>query len=254
MKLTLLLLLCFSLTSLSCTSQPQVSRIEIVQPSIQQEATSIWRTINDYSFFEQQGYTINLPKAPVIDSLIVKSRNGTFGNDDFPVIYALLEDGLFNPEDYTKATQSVADRMKLLNDLVGTINAEKDAWDWKFNMFDTYKIVFTLYGSGGSYDPDQGLVTLLTNNEGWFMKYENPAYSIIHEITHMGMEYSIVRKYKLSHGTKERMVDTFVFLMFNEQLPEYRIQDMGDKNIDQQLSTQQDLQRLDAIASTFKNK
>ena len=64
------------------------------------------------------------------------------------------------------------------------------------------------------------------------MKYQNPAYTIIHEISHIGMEYSLVQKYNLSHGLKERLVDTFVFLMFQEELPEYQIQDMGNSTMD----------------------
>ena len=121
-------------------------------------------------------------------------------------------------------------------------------------MFDKYKVLFTLYGTGGSYDPDEGTITLLTNKEGGFMKYKNPAYTIIHEITHMGMEYSIIRKYNLSHGLKERIVDTFVYLMFQEKLPEYKIQNMGDKNIDRNLNKRKDIESLDTIVSEFVNK
>ncbi|MEM1258006.1 MAG: hypothetical protein AAGH81_05715, partial [Bacteroidota bacterium] len=92
---------------------------------------------------------------------------------------------------------------------------------------------------------------LLTNTEGGFMKYKNPAYTIVHEITHMGMEYSIVQKYSLTHGLKERLVDTFVYLMFKEKLPEYQIQNMGDKNIDRFLNKKKDIESLNSIISEF---
>ena len=254
MKLSKLLLLPFLLISWSCESQTEASRIEIVQPSIQQEASSIWRTINDYAFLEKQGYTIHLPKDSLIDSLIAKSRNGTFGNEDFPTIYTLLETRFFDKEDYEQAKQKVGAQIDLLNDFVGKIDAEKSRWDWKFKMFDKYKIVFTLYGTGGSYDPDEGVVTLLTNKEGGFIKYKNPAYTIIHEISHMGLEYSIVQKYDLSHGLKERLVDTFVYLMFVEQLPGYEIQNMGDSDIDAYLKKKKDIESLDTIVSDFMNR
>ena len=254
MRLAEILFIIFSLASLSCASQNQLSRIEIVQPTIEQEATSIWRTINDIAFFETQGYTINLPSHPLIDSLIAKSRNGTFGNEDFPTIYSLVETSVFDPSDYEQATQKVKNQLELLDDFIREIDAKKDQWDWNFAMFDTYKVVFTLYGTGGSYDPDEGTITLLTNKEGGFMKYQNPAYTIIHEITHMGMEYSIVQRYKLSHGLKERLVDTFVHLMFKEELPEYRIQNMGDVTIDEYLKKEENLGSLNAIVSEFANK
>ena len=236
---------------MGCKSQ--TSRIEIVEPTIQQEATSIWRTINDISFFEKQRYTINLPQDSIIDALIEKSKNGAFGNDDFSTIYTLVETKVFNQKDFTQAIQNVKNQMTLINEIINEISTSKSEWDWTFNMFDTYKIVFTLYGTGGSYDPDEGTITLLTNKEGGFMNYKNPANTIIHEITHMGMEYSIVHKHKLSHGLKERIVDTFVFLLFKEKLPEYQIQNMGDPKIDKHLNKREDINHLDAILSEFVN-
>ncbi|PTB97254.1 hypothetical protein C9994_03735 [Marivirga lumbricoides] len=226
----------------------------MVQPTIEQEATSIWRTINDITFFEKQGYTINLPKHSLIDSLIRKSKNGTFGNEDFASIYTLIETEIFDKEIYESAIQKVTNQTELINDLISVIDASKNEWDWKFNMFDKYRIIFTLYGTGGSYDPDNGTITLLTNKKGDFMNYKNPANTIIHEITHMGMEYSIVRKYNVSHGLKERIVDTFVYLMFKEKLPEYKIQNMGDNKIDKYLNKKEDINYLNATVSEFVNK
>jgi len=239
---------------LSCKSQKQVSRIEIVQPTIEQETTSIWRTINDYTFLEKQGYTIQLPKDALIDSLITKSKKGTFGNEDFSLIYTLVESKIFDPNDYEHAKRNVGNQIDLLNECISEIDSKKEQWDWQFKMFDNYKVVFTLYGTGGSYDPDEATVTLLTNKEGGFMKYKNPAYTIIHEISHMGMEYSMVQKYNLSHGLKERLVDTFVYLMFKEKLPEYKIQAMGDKTIDKYLNKKKDIESLDSIISEFVNR
>ena len=102
--------------------------------------------------------------------------------------------------------------------------------------------------------PDEGIITILTNQEGAFMSYENPANTIIHEITHMGMEYSLVRKYNLSHGLKERLVDTFVYLMFKNDLPEYRLQSMGDTSMDEYISSQKDIRSLNEIISKFVEK
>ncbi len=70
----------------------------------------------------------------------------------------------------------------------------------------------------------------------------------------MNVEYiqSIVQKYGLPHGLKEYIVDTFVYLMFQEQLPEYRIQNMGDPKIDDYLKTPDDLSALkNTIVSEF---
>ena len=254
MRLTKYFLIAFTLLGIGCKSQAQVSRIEIVQPTIEQEATSIWRTINDFTFLEKQEYNINLPKDPLIDSLIMKSKNGTFGDEDFPTIRTLVENKVFRKKNYEKAKKKVENQLFLINELVNEIDSVRSQWDWEFKMFDTYQVVFTLYGTGGSYDPEHGIITLLTNEDGRFMKYRNPAYTIIHEITHMGMEHSIVSKYNLPHGLKERIVDTFVYLMFQEKLSEYEIQNMGDVNIDKHLNTKKDIKSLDIILSEFVQK
>ncbi|MBO6515042.1 MAG: hypothetical protein JJ975_00645 [Bacteroidia bacterium] len=248
-----ILILVLLATVSSCNSQTSQHRIEIVPPTIEQEASSIWRTINDITFLEEQGYTIRLPEDPLIDSLIVKSKNGSFGNEDFSAIYTLVETGIFNPIDYQKAMERVNNQIDLIQTLVNEIDSKRSEWDWNFNMFDTYQILFTLYGTGGSYDPDKGTVTLLTNQEGGFMNYENPANTIIHEITHMGLESSIVQRHNLSHGMKERVVDTFVYLMFKDKLPEYKIQNMGNTEIDSYLKTKADLASLNAIVSKFSD-
>lgn len=248
------LLVIFLIISLSLKSQSQASRIKIVQPTIEQEATSIWRTINDITFLENQGYSINLPNNPLIDSLVAKSKYGTFGNEDFPTIYTLVETSVFDENNYEQALQKVENQIEFLTNLIQEIDAKKSQWDWNFQMFDTYQIIFTLYGTGGSYDPDEGTITLLTNQEGDFMNYRQPANTIIHEITHMGMEYSIVQKYNLSHDLKERLVDTFVHLMFKEELPEYRIQNMGDPKLDEYVTKEEDISLLNKIISKFDSK
>ena len=246
-----LLFLWIFIIVLTFKSEGQESRIEIVQPTIEQEATSVWRTINDIVFLESHGYSIKLPKDALIDSLIMESKKGTFGNKDFLSIYALLESKFFDEKSYEIAIQKVANQASLLNDFIEKIDSERSQWDWTFQTFDKYKVVFTLYGTGGSYDPDEGIITLLTNSDGGFVKYENPAYTIIHEISHIGMEYSIVQKYSLSHGLKERLVDTFVYLMFQESLPHYKIQDMGNNTIDKYLSNKEAIESLDSIMKEF---
>lgn len=242
------------LFSQSCESQNLKNRISILVPTIDQEASSIWRTINDIDFFEMQGYNINLPKNDLIDSLITKSKDGTFGNDDFSSIYGLLESEIFNKEDYNKAYQKVLSQEQLINDLLNEIIISKKSWDYDFKIFESYNIVFTLYGTGGSYNPENGTVTLLTTKEGDFVNYKNPANTIIHEIVHLGIEESIVQKNKLPHGLKERIVDTIVFLMFKKQLPNFQIQKMGDIKFDDYLKQKEDLKKLNSNLAKYLNE
>ncbi|EDP71010.1 hypothetical protein FBALC1_00962 [Flavobacteriales bacterium ALC-1] len=239
---------------LGCKSQTSITRIEIVQPTLEHEATSIWRTINDIKFLESQGYKIHLPKDTLIDSLIIKSKNGDFGNDHYSSIYELLETKIFNRKDYNEAILKVNQQTTLINQLITEIDTSKNNWDWDFNMFNKYQVLLTLYGTGGSYDPEIGTIILLTDTEGKFKMYKNPANTIIHEITHMGMEYSLVKKFNLSHSLKERLVDTFVYLKFKDDLPQYRIQNMGDTSLDTYLKKKEDIVSLNAILIEFMKK
>ncbi|MEO1517084.1 MAG: hypothetical protein AAFV95_18820 [Bacteroidota bacterium] len=243
------LLLC-----LSCSNQPLKAQIQVNVPSIQQEATSIWRTINDIEFLEQQGYNINLPKNDVIASLITKSKNKEFGNDDFQTIYTVLESNIYNSSNYETALQKVNAQLDLINTLIARLKSKKDSWNWNFHSFDTYQLVFTLYGTGGSYDPDSGLITLLTNQNGNFMQYDNPANTVLHEIVHMGIEQSIVQRYNLPHGSKERIVDTITYILFKDKLTKYKIQNMGDKRIDNYLKEEKDVQNLSSVVETYQRE
>lgn len=255
LKMKLLnLILIGLLFSNACLSQESKEKISINIPSVEQEATSIWRTINDINFFERQGYTIHLPKASLIDALIVKSKNGDFGNDDFSRIYDLLESKIYNSDDYQLALKKVEDKRQLMGNMVQQIETTKAKWDWNFKSFESYRVVFTLYGTGGSYDPDAGIVTLFTNTKGDFMNYDDPENTIIHEIVHIGIEQSIIQKYQLSHGLKERIVDTFVFLMFSDLLPEYKIQNMGDPKIGEYLKQKKDLKHLATVIEKYKEE
>ena len=91
------------MTLLSSSGQESPDRLNIGQPTVQDEATSIWRTINDYGFLESQGYNIRLPENEAMDSLILLSKNGQFGNDQFPVIYGLLDNGIYDNDEYASA-------------------------------------------------------------------------------------------------------------------------------------------------------
>ena len=239
----------------SCLAQLTQSKyISISIPTIEQEATSIWRTINDIEFLEKQGYKINLPENDFIQSLIVKSKNGKFGNDDFPEIYNLLEASIYSTSNYKLALKKVRTQEKLINKLINQLYTSKKNWAWEFKTFDNYNIIFTLYGTGGSYDPDLGTVTLFTTLDGEFMNYDNPSNTIIHEIIHMGIEESIIQKYEVSHGLKERIVDTIAYLMFREFLPDYKIQNMGNTNIDDFLNKRKDIDELDSIVEKLQSK
>lgn len=228
----------------SCYERSQ-NRVAIHIPTTDSESEYIWRTIQDIKFFEGKNYQVSLPEGSLISDLKVKSRLGNLTNEDYERLKVFVQDSVYNKADYQKGYEKIENELELINRMIDGISQSN--FKWNFKEFNTYQVNLTLYGPGGSYNPDEGSVLIFTTTNGRFKNYDNPANTIIHEITHIGIEEAIVNKYEVSHALKERIVDTFVFLNFGEYLPDYRIQDMGDKRTDQYLKTKEDLKDLDNI-------
>ncbi|UII78478.1 hypothetical protein [Flagellimonas sp. CMM7] len=226
----------------SCYGSSQ-NRVVVNIPTADSESEYIWRTIQDIKFFEGKNYQISLPQGSLINDLKVKSKLGNLTNEDYERLKVFVQDSVYDEADYQKGYQKIEDELEQINSMINEISQSN--FKWNFKEFKTYQVNLTLYGPGGSYNPDEGSVLIFTTTNGRFKNYDNPANTIIHEITHIGIEEAIVNKYRVSHALKERIVDTFVFLNFGKYLPEYRIQDMGDKRTDQYLKTKEDLKDLD---------
>jgi hypothetical protein len=61
----------------------------------------------------------------------------------------------------------------------------------------------------------------------------NNPNTAIHEIVHLGIEENIVRKYRLTHEEKERLVDLICEMRFKKLYPENDLQKRGDSRIDE---------------------
>lgn len=220
-------------------------RIHVNIPSANEEAEYVWRTIQDIHFFDQHGYSISLPQGALIDSLQTKARSGSLGNSDFTRLQNYMQTSVYDANEYHAAYKIIEGRRSLINKMINEIDASER--EWSFHSFPTYQINLTLYGPGGSYDPENGSILIYTTPTGDFKNYRDPANTIIHEVVHIGIEASIISKYNVSHPMKERIVDKFVLLNFQGYLPDYRIQNIGDARIDAHLSSREDLASLSSI-------
>lgn len=92
--------------------------------------------------------------------------------------------------------------------------------DYNFKIFKNYNVRLTLYGTGGDYFPSYGAFDGKLRNQPGRTKKLNKSIIlvradlkksferiIIHEIIHLGIEDSIVRKNKLRHLEKEALVN-----------------------------------------------
>lgn len=242
------------IVQLAGVARPTPGKIQVNIPTVGQEATVVWNTINDITFFKKQGYKINLPNDKQIDSLILKSERGDFGNADYAVIYELLEQKVYKTSDYNLALEKVKAQEPLLNRIIQRLDSLSATWDWKFNIPEKYNMVLTLYGSGGSYDPQTGTITLFATPNGDFKNYANPANTIVHEMVHLGIENSIIQHYKISHSLKEQIVDRLVSIIFGEVLPEYHAQNFGPFVLDNQLKSSNDVENLNRTIERIINQ
>ncbi|MEM9549452.1 MAG: hypothetical protein AAGA77_26010 [Bacteroidota bacterium] len=219
------------------------SLVLIQVPSVEGETDYIWRTIQDIEFFEKNNYQVSLPDHELIEKLKKKSRSGSLTNADYRELKFLMVETIYDQTDYSKGHEKVENEAALLNRMISELKNTK--YNWVFKSFEQYTVNLTLYGPGGSYNPEEGSILIFTTPSGGFKRYENPVNTIIHEIVHIGIEDSIIAKYSVSHSLKERIVDTFVKLTFGTFLPKYRVQDMGESRSDRFLNARSDLIDLD---------
>lgn len=245
--LVLLLVLC----AMACQGTSQ-NRIVVSIPTVEAETASIWRTIRDIQFLEGLQYEISLPGGAYIATLVQKAKGGELADEDFEQLGQFVRDSVYQAAAYQQGYERIVSNRELINQQIKRIT--NMSRDWEFTEFNTYEISLTLYGTGGSYDPEAGTILMYTTPQGEFKQYENPTNTIIHEIVHIGIEQSIIQAFDVPHPLKERIVDTFVYLTCGEYLPDYRIQEMGENRIDSYLQTAGDLKRLDSIVAEIMEK
>lgn len=219
------------------------NRIHIHIPTPEEETEYVWTHLQDIAFFEEHGYTVSFPEGELIEQLKTKAKNKELTDDDFNKLSAFLRDSVYQEADYKKGKEKVEVEMLLLNKMVKELEAAQR--NWTFKSFDTYTVNLTLYGPGGSYDPENGLILLFITPEGDFKQYQKAAPTLIHEIVHIGIENSIIQSFQVHHTLKERIVDQIVSLRFGELFPEYQIQEMGENRIDSYLEDKHSLENLD---------
>ena len=228
------------------------SSLQVNIPSPQEEAEYIWSNIQDIAFFEQHNYELSLPQGKLINQLKEKSKSNQLSDNDFEKLLQFIQSDVYKKADYQKAFEKIKAQQKLVNKMANEIINCRHSWGFK--SFDTYQINLTLYGPGGSYNPVDGSIIIYATPDGRFKQYNNPVNTLIHEIVHIGIEESIIGKYNVPHALKERIVDHIVLLYFKDELPDYRIQNMGDKRIDELLKKKKDIKRLDKIVGEFVNQ
>ncbi|WP_411030435.1 hypothetical protein [Spongiimicrobium sp. 3-5] len=231
---------------ISCEGTTQ-SRIAVNMPTAASETDYIWSTLQDINFFEENKYPVNLPKGKLITSLKNKAKEDNLSEKDYEDLKLFVSDSVYKKAHYKKGYDKIKNELSTINTMISELN--NLSLDWSFKTFEVYKVNLTLYGPGGTYNPDEGSILIYTTPNGEFKQYHNPANTIMHEIVHIGIQTSIIEKFNVPHAGKERIVDNFVLLSFKDDLPNYKLQDMGDNRIDAYLKTKNDLKFLNQFVS-----
>jgi hypothetical protein len=175
-------------------------------------------------FFRQHGYQVGLPAHPLFQRL---AEVGLAGADEREARRVFAAE-IYDPGAFTAGARAMEQVRGQLDPVLSIF----DGWarHWGFELHPRYEVVLTLYGPGGSYDPDRATITVLTTPEGTFRK--EPLHNVVHEMVHLGIERPIVRRFGLSHVEKERLVDRICVTAFPELLVGYRVQPLGPPALD----------------------
>ncbi len=204
-----------------------VPKLVIRLQTADEEFDYLWFLLEKVQFYKENGYSVSFPDNPEIQALVEnpKTLKGANKNE----LRQLFKQDIYDPNFFTEGLKALNVERDIIVGVFSDLQSFKVQWGFK--LFPEYQIRLTRYGPGGNYNSKKGVVKILTRKDGSFKRL-HPAHLAVHEITHIGIEDCIVKKYKLTHWEKERIVDRICSLRFSHLLPGYEIQDKGEKAID----------------------
>ncbi len=223
-----------------------ISKIIVRPQTAEEEFRYLMRVLGKMDFYNKNGYAIPIPDHPffinisnnldLLKSLNIEKAKNIFKTEIYDLTF--FENGL----------KTVNQDINLVRDAMEEIKK----WTiWGFKLFSKYEIRLTSYGPGGSYNWEKGNIIMKTKLNGIFGL--PPVHTIVHEIIHIGIEESVVKKFELSHVEKEGLVDAICVNYFKDMLTNYKIQDRRDKKVFNLIS-QSNINKLPQIVSEYKMK
>jgi hypothetical protein len=218
-------------------------------PTVTDETNYVWNLLKHIGFYYRNGYKPSFPKDDTIDELVAKATAGTLSYNDYRRLSDVMIHKVYATTDYSTSYKLVADKLDSANSAI--VKFKRFRREWGFYIPNHYTIIFTLYGTGGSYDPEEGVIYLKTTKDGGFTRSPNPLDTIIHEAVHIGIEKAVVKRYGISQWTKERIVDQFMMHNFLDICPDYRMQPNPETAIDSVLDNPDVWHNLPAVIEQY---
>lgn len=172
--------------------------------TVESEVQRVKNTISKSKWFKGFNYRLFFP-----DGFNLDSKN--FTNLDLQVEKEL------NPRKMTKIEKKITDYWaKSIEDIDIFLKSAP------YNVPKSLIIVLTQYGVGGSYWLPNKIIINTSYSSSDYYHFE----TLMHELVHLLIEKPVIQKNKLSHESKEALID---YIMTNNQylkkvFPDYRIQ------------------------------
>ncbi len=204
------------------------------------------KVLGKMDFYNQYGYKIPIPDHPFF--LNISNNLDLLNSLDMKKARNIFREEVYNLQFFENGLKTINRDIELVEKSIKKMGKWKN---WKFKLFSEYEVRLTAYGPGGSYDFNHGNIIMKTKENGEFGRI--PYHTIIHEIIHIGIEKSIVKKFELTHVEKEGLVDSICANYFDDVLIDYRVQSLGDKKVFNLISKDNILE-LPKIIESYKKK
>ncbi len=204
------------------------------------------RIFGRMGFYNEHGYKVAIPEHPFFVN--ISNNLDLLKSLDMGEAREIFKREVYNLNYFKNGLRAINENISLAkNALERTVG-----WaDWGFRLFPDYKVRLTAYGPGGSYDYMNGNIIMKTTPGCKFKRA--PLHTMVHEIIHIGIEESIIKKSKLTHTEKEGLVDAICVNCFGDILTDYQVQKRGDKNVFN-LASQNNIMNLPRVIAEYKKQ
>lgn len=200
----------------------------------------IVRLFAKQEFYREKGYQVIFPKDEALSRFLSEgdpeAARKHFEENVFPTIDLRRE---------ISAHERVRDESQ---DILQFL--QQNSQRLSLRLPQTFDLVLTPYGPGGSYDAISGQIFLLASSERRNLSVRE---RLAHEIVHIGVEH-LVQRFGLTHEEKERLVGLICSVELKDVLADFSLRDLGSQPLDRLFMRQEPVQNLERELEQWKRE
>lgn len=199
-------------------------RIIVRAQTADEEFDHLMRVLGRIDFYNEHGYKFISPDHPFFQNIV--SNPKLLESTNIEEAKNIFKKEVYDLGFFKNGLRAVKESVGLMEKAVDRM----EEWQsWGFKLFSEYEVRLTAYGTGGSYLFESGDVVMIAKKSG---KYGMPPlHIVVHEILHLGIEESIIKRFNLTHAEREGLVDAICAKCFDDLLVDYLVRDRWDKEI-----------------------